>query len=216
MTSLQCTLKEQVTRAKEQNSQDHWVAAMRLSYYHQEIDLRGVPPHILHKFALDCAKCALEIGKKFDRVIDSRIWEAFQGKKDWLQGEIGREELYELRRKADQAYWELASEAKRGAEPEDSYNAYSLQLSIYRTVCGALSENARVAARSAAKEATHSAYPTSWGMEVEREWQQKRLSELLLDYFWKPFCEAVIFCVKQQTEVVPAFEENLEEALFQA
>jgi len=81
-------------------------------------DFNGLPEHVLHDFACDCAWRALEQEREAGREPDPRSWEAVRVKRRWVEGKATSEEL-------DSAAWSAASRAACGAAYSAAWSAAS-------------------------------------------------------------------------------------------
>lgn len=69
----------------------------------EELDFVGIPDHILHTFACDCAERALQIRRHRGREPDKTLWKVIEVKRQWLNGEATTQQV----RDAHDAAWHI-------------------------------------------------------------------------------------------------------------
>jgi len=151
----------------------------------------GIPNELRQRFTCDLAEKALLQQRASGIEPDKASWRAIQLKRLWLDGKASEEDV--------QQAWEAA----RLATWEQSWDL------IKEETSGSFLKTIYMAAFMAAEEAVGQPEST-----VDENWQRQHLSKLTLEFFWKPFCEAVSYVAKQHLKNVENYQDHLEEALF--
>jgi len=207
------------------------------------IDFSGIPEHVLHTFSCNVAERALQKEKEAGLEPSEDNWKAIQIKRQWLKGEATDQDLKVAKEKAKRAprhpvycatvksdtspaWSSTINEARTAARltawaaANDSISHATLASPFFQARMEKLGEiwtQNHVIVREAALDAQDDISKDEvW--EAEREWQRQHLASLVLDTFWKPFCEAIALVAQKQLETLPNSENftssQLESASF--
>lgn len=171
----------------------------------EELDLTGIPDVVLHTFACDVVEHILEEESDRRGSIPSVFWDALSAKRSWYEGLLSDELLDGVRKR-------LYSDEK---------NLFLVALEAIFSVDYAMDRNCVDAANKAIYWAV--AYWTDGRKdfpgyteikETVLKGYQQHLRKVLLDYLWRPFCEAVEYVAMQET-VLAYHQKTLEDPLFE-
>jgi len=185
--------------------------------------LKGVPRHIGHTFACDYVERAFLLKRETKTKLLRGSWEALSAKRLFLNGKISKMELREMTVALEASYeramqkilgepskrWDLAWKPEQAALAAVSKGGQSGVKEAIR-----LAEEACVFFSSALAKEEYNARTIQYHMRTEESWQRQHLAWLLLDYFWRPFCEAVMYVAMENHEQLESYYQELETALF--
>jgi len=174
----------------------------------------GIPDEVLHIFACDCAERALLSEQTVEISIQEQAFAGLEIKRSWLKGLATDQELLHAYKSTHSSYMNSSGSAAH----------WSAHMATNITVSPAVSWAANSAVQSAIDRALRAlpdniaraaVYPESalQAGNQEKEWQRKHLRDLMIEYFWRPFCEAIAYTI-EANEKLEQERKRLEEALF--
>lgn len=196
-----------------------------------EFSVRGIPDIVLHTFACDVVE-DLFVDVRPDIGSIELAVEIVIAKRLWIQGEMSSEELalhtQKVRSFLYRGYYTarlreiyLAAYAVASLIPKEAVRAAWGAVECLKpfTLMGETFERVgspvgiyryEVTALNAVEE------EISPGSASKRRYlhMEKHMAKLVLEYFWRPFCEAIEYVVQQQ-ESIQQQQEEMEEALFE-